>query len=132
MAKIVSVLESTKKKLGLEKDYLAFDEDVISHIAVAINTLEQLGVLVPGVHEVEDYDYTWDELLGGDRRLNTVKSYIFLKVKTLFDPDQSGFLVTARNEQLKEMEWRLMTTVDTPVLDIEFPTRNALSDLSEL
>lgn len=132
MAQIESVLESTKKKLGLAKDYVAFDEDVLSHIGVAINTLEQLGVFAPGVHSVEDYDYTWEQLLNGDGRLNMVKSYIYLKVKTLFDPDQSGFLVTARNDQLKEMEWRLMTTVDTPPLDIAFPNRQPLSDLSEL
>ena len=103
MAQIESVLESTKKKLGLAKDYVAFDEDVLSHIGVAINTLEQLGVFAPGVHSVEDYDYTWEQLLNGDGRLNMVKSYIYLKVKTLFDPDQSGFLVTARNDQLKEI-----------------------------
>lgn len=131
MAQIESVLESTKKKLGLAKDYIAFDEDVLSHIGVAINTLEQLGVFAPGVHSVEDYDYTWEQLLNGDSRLNTVKSYIYLKVKTLFDPDQSGFLVTARNDQLKEMEWRLMTTVDTPPLDIEFPNRQPLSEVVE-
>jgi hypothetical protein len=36
-----------------------------------------------------------------------VKSYVFLKVKQLFDPPQTSYLITATEKQIQELEWRL-------------------------
>jgi hypothetical protein len=104
---ITSILSSTKKSLNLAEDYTAFDDDIIMHINSAFSTLWQLGVGPVGGFMIEDKEPTWDAFLGSDPRLNHVKSYVFLRVKLLFDPPQSGYATSAIKEQIKELEWRL-------------------------
>ncbi len=56
---------------------------------------------------VEDDTATWDDFLGADLRLNNVKTYMYLRVRLLFDPPQTSYLITAVKEQFQEIEWRL-------------------------
>ena|SRR3569833_3161666 len=102
-----SILTSTKKILGIEEDYTAFDFDVITHINAALATLTQLGVGPEAGFMIVDAAGTWDDFLGTDPRLNPVKQYVFLRVKLVFDPPQSSYAVEAMKEQIKEHEWRL-------------------------
>lgn len=104
---ITSILDSTKKSLNLAADYTAFDEDIIMHINSVFSTLCQLGVGPEVGFMIEDKDTTWDAFLGSDPRWNAVKSYVFLRVKLLFDPPATGFGTEAMKEQIKELEWRL-------------------------
>lgn len=104
---ITSILDSTKKALNLADNYTAFDEDIIMHINSVFATLNQLGVGPVQGFMIEDKDPTWDAFLGSDPRLSAVKSYVFLRVKLLFDPPQTGFHTTAIEKQIKELEWRL-------------------------
>lgn len=102
-----SILTSTKKALGLEEDYEAFDPDIIMHINSVFSTLNQLGI-GPGLgFMIEDKEALWDTFLGGDPRLNNVKTYVYLRVRMLFDPPQTGFHTTAMQDQIKELEWRI-------------------------
>lgn len=102
-----SILESTKKILGLEADYTAFDLDIITHINSAFSTLTQLGVGPEAGFMIEDATPTWEAFLGTDPRLNAVKQYVYLRVRMVFDPPQSGYAVSAMQDQIKEHEWRL-------------------------
>lgn len=102
-----SILTSTKKTLNLAEDYEAFDPDVILHINSVFSTLNQLGVGPDVGFMIEDKAPTWDAFLGSDPRLNHVKTYVYLRVRLLFDPPQTGYLVEAIKEQIKELEWRL-------------------------
>ena len=102
-----SILDSTKKILGIDADYTAFDMDIILHINSALATLNQLGVGPEEGFFIEDSSAEWGDLLGDDPRLNQVKSYIYLKVRVVFDPPASSFVLTALNEQIKEHEWRI-------------------------
>lgn len=102
-----SILTSTKKTLNLAEDYEAFDPDVILHINSVFSTLNQLGVGPDVGFMIEDKVPTWDAFLGSDPRLNHVKTYVYLRVRLLFDPPQTGYLVEAIKEQIKELEWRL-------------------------
>jgi hypothetical protein len=102
-----SILTSTKKILGIEADYTAFDFDIITHINSAFATLTQLGVGPEDGFMIEDATPTWDAFLGTDPRLNPVKQYVYLRVRAVFDPPQSSYAVEAMKEQIREHEWRL-------------------------
>ena len=102
-----SILESTKKILGIESDYTAFDMDIIMHINSALATLHQLGIGPEEGFMIEDASAEWGELLDDDPRLNQVKSYIYLKVRVVFDPPTTSFVLAAFEKQIQEHEWRI-------------------------
>lgn len=104
-----SILESTKKVLNLSADYDVFDQDVIMHINSALGTLNQLGIGPSQGFMIEDDSATWAAFLEGDLRLNPVKTYVYLRVRLLFDPPGTSFAITAFEDQIKELEWRLNT-----------------------
>ena len=113
-----SILISTKKILGIAADYTEFDLDVITHINSAFNTLHDLGVGPVEGFAIEDAVAEWGDFLGGDVRLNRVRSYIYLRTRLLFDPPTTSFAITALENQAKEMEWRL-NAVTEPIRPYE-------------
>ena len=102
-----SILDSTKKNLGIAPTDTTFDVDIIMHINSVFSTLEQLGVGPAGGFAIVDDTAVWSDFLGTDHRLNQVKTYMYLRVRLIFDPPQSSYAVTAMQEQIKEHEWRL-------------------------
>jgi len=102
-----SILATTKKALNLADDYTAFDMDIIMHINSVFSDLNQLGVGPDLGFMIEDKEATWDAFLGSDPRLNHVKTYVYLRVRMLFDPPQTGFHVSAMQEQITKLEWML-------------------------
>lgn len=102
-----SILESTKKVLNLSTDYDVFDQDVIMHINSALGTLNQLGIGPSQGFMIENDNATWTAFLEGDLRLNSVKTYVYLRVRLLFDPPGTSFAIAAIQDQIKELEWRL-------------------------
>lgn len=102
-----SILKSIKKTLNLAADYEAFDQDVIMHINSVFSDLYQLGVGPAQGFMIEDEGKTWDEFLGNDLRLNNIKTYVYLRVRLLFDPPTTGFHTKAMEDQIKELAWRI-------------------------
>lgn len=102
-----SILNTTKKLLGLEEEYTPFDVEIITHINSAFSTLNQLGVGPAEGYMIEDAVTTWEDYIGDDKRINMVKSYVGARVRLLFDPPTMGYLVDALKESIKESEWRL-------------------------
>lgn len=102
-----SILNSTKKLLGLAEDYDVFDIDVTMHINSALSTLNQLGIGPAQGFSIEDESTTWAAFLGGDARLNDVKSYVYLRVRLLFDPPGTSFAIASFQEQVNELAWRI-------------------------
>lgn len=102
-----SILISTKKILGVAADYTAFDLDIITHINAAFSTLTQLGVGPAEGFMIEDNTAEWYDYIEDDSQLNAVKTYVFLKVRQIFDPPGTSYLVEAVEKQIRELEWRL-------------------------
>lgn len=102
-----SILKSIKKVLNLGDDYEVFDPDVLMHINSVFSTLHQLGVGPDQGFMIEDDGQTWDAFLGADPRLNNIKTYIYLRVRLIFDPPQTGYHTAAIQDQIKELEWRI-------------------------
>lgn len=107
-----SILISTKKILGLAEDYTAFDLDVLTHINSVFTTLTQLAVGPAGGFFIEDETALWGDFITPEMNLNAVKTYVYLRVRLLFDPPSTAYLVTATQEQIKELEWRLNVQAD--------------------
>lgn len=102
-----SILDSTKKILGLDPEYDVFDVDIISHINSAFFTLNQLGVGPAEGFMILDNTSKWTWFLDGQINLNAVKTYVYLRVRLLFDPPQTSFAISAMEKQIQELEWRL-------------------------
>lgn len=103
-----SILKSTKKILGLAEDYTPFDLDVIIHINAAFSILSQLGIGLDEGFSIEDESKSWGDYGIEDvNQLNLIKTYIYLRVRILFDPPGTSFLLESLNNQIKEYEWRL-------------------------
>lgn len=108
-----SILTSIKKLLGIAEDYTHFDADLIMHINSVFTILTQLGVGPKEGFRIEDELATWNDFLQTDSVLfDSVKSYMHLKVKLLFDPPLSGTVMEAYNRMISEFEWRLNVTAD--------------------
>ena len=107
-----SILTSIKAPLGLAETYAPFDFEIIMHINSALATLNQLGVGPAAGFSIDDKTPVWSDFIGDDKSLNNVKSYIFMKVKVLFDPPATPPLLAAYEKMITEQEWRLRTTAD--------------------
>ena len=106
------ILTAIKKLLGITEEDESFDIDVIIAINSAFMVLNQLGV---GPHEgfmISDSMSTWDEFLLDGKQLEAVKTYVYLKVKLIFDPPSSSTVLEAFQRQISEYEWRLNVAVD--------------------
>ena len=102
-----SILNSVKKKLGLAPDYTEFDDDIIIDINTVLAALVQMGIGPQEEgYEITDENNVWSEFLESDKKLNMVLTYVYLRVRLLFDPPQSGTLIDSINAQIKEFEWR--------------------------
>lgn len=101
-----SILSSTKKTLGISASYTVFDQDIIMHINSVFALLNQLGLGPDEGFFIIDENDIWSDF-ESDVRLNTIKSYVYLRVRLLFDPPTTSFLLSAVQEQIKELEWRM-------------------------
>jgi hypothetical protein len=104
---IPSILNSVKMNLGLTEDYDVYDASLTLYINAVFSTLHQLGVGPEDGFEITGPSEEWDDLLEGDKRYNSVKSYVTLRVRLLFDPPQTSFLDAAFDRQIKELEYRI-------------------------
>ena len=107
-----SILNTIKKMLGLDADYDAFDTDIIVNINMVFNILHQLGVGPDEGFVITGDTETWSDYLDNTLKLEMVKTYIYLKVKKIFDPGTSSALNAAIDDQIKELEWRINVQVD--------------------
>jgi hypothetical protein len=115
-----SILTSTKKVLGIAEEYTAFDVDILMHINSVFSTLQQLGVGPAEGYVIEDDSPTWSDFLGDDPRYNTVRSYVYLRVRMLFDPPGTSYLIESLRKQAEQMEWRMNVAAEELVYEDPF------------
>jgi hypothetical protein len=107
-----SILTSTKKLLGLADDYTEFDVDIIMHINSAFATLNQLAVGPTNSLFIEDKTTNWETFIEGQANINSVKSYVYFKVRLAFDPPATSFAITSMENMAKELEFRLNVVME--------------------
>ena len=107
-----NILDSIKKLLGIDEADLNFDQELIMHINSVFMVLNQLGIGPVGGFKISSNEEVWTDFVGTRLDLESVKSYIYLKVRLLFDPPQNSFLVGSIEKQIEENEWRLQVQVE--------------------
>ena len=116
------ILEDIKQLLGIGRDDVSFDTELTMHINSVVTILTQLGA-APEDGIIIAPDTEWEALVGERKDLEIIKSYIYMKVRLLFDPPQNSFLVKSIDDQCKEYEWRIevqsspSTTAPDPFID---------------
>jgi hypothetical protein len=113
-----SILTSIKKLLGITEDYEHFDTDIIMHINSVFMILTQLGVGPSEGFVITDKKAQWSDFIDDESQtlMMGVRSYMYMRVKLLFDPPQSGIVTDMMNKQINEFEWRLNVLVEpTPI-----------------
>ena len=109
-----SILTSIKKMLGIAEEYTHFDPDIIMHINSVFMTLTQLGVGPSEGFYIEDDMTEWDEFIPDPTKLQAVKTYMYLKVRLVFDSSSLGSATLAAYErQIQELEWRLNVSAES-------------------
>jgi hypothetical protein len=114
-----SILQSTKKVLGLAPEYTVFDLDITTHINAVFSTLAQLGVGPTAGFMIIDNTAVWEDFDVPTNQLNSVKTYVPLKVRMYFDPPTTSFLIEALTKLIGELEWRLNLFRELDIVYVE-------------
>ena len=119
-----SILTSIKKLLGIVEDYTQFDTDIIIHINSAISILTQLGVGSSDGFSITDKRATWRDFVGDSSIsiLSMSKTFIYMKVRLIFDPPQSSAAIESLKQLIDEMSFRITVAVETKNKEEEFPS----------
>ncbi len=117
-----SILTSTKKMLGIVEAYEHFDADLIMHINSVLSILTQMGVGPSEGFTIKDKTAMWTDFIPEGSKMESVKSYVYMKVRLIFDPPQSSSVMEAMKSMISELEWRLYVQADP--IDTEEENQN--------
>lgn len=107
-----SILSDIKKLLGLPDEYMVFDSDIIININSCLYTLKQIGVPIKDDFIINGYEQKWNDMTDA-KCIDIIKTYIYLKVKEIFDPPSSSIVAEAYRRTISELEWRISCSVDS-------------------
>ena len=113
-----SILTSIKAMLGITEQYTHFDAELIMHINSAFSILTQIGVGPSAGFSIQDSYATWTDFMETDSRLELVKTYMFKKVKFMFDPPDRSVIASAMEREIAEYEFRLSVAAEEVASDI--------------
>ena len=108
-----NILSSIKKLLGIPTEETAFDSDIIMHINSVFMILNQLGVGPTNGFTISDDYALWSDFIPDGQNLELVKSYMYMKVRLMFDPPSSSAVLSAMEKSISEFEWRLNVQAET-------------------
>lgn len=106
-----SILTSIKKLLGIPEEQTHFDPDIIVHINTVLGIVNQLGAGADGF-TISDKNALWSEFIPDDSKLEMIKTYVYQKVKLMFDPPLNSAVTGSLDRSIAELEWRINSEVD--------------------
>lgn len=106
-----SILVTVKKLLGLDADYNAFDTDIILHINSVFMVLNQLGVGPTSPFTISGRSETWSNF-SSTTDVEALKTYMYIRVRLLFDPPDKSFVLDSYQKILQELEWRMIVQTE--------------------
>ena len=110
-----SILNDIKSLCGVPEDGLDFDTALILHCNTVFAGLAQMGLGPSTGFYIIDSTWNWSDLIEGQVNLHNVKSYVYLKVKLLFDPPANATLISSMKEQIDELEWRIRMELESTI-----------------
>ena len=110
--KMDSILTSVKKIIGISEEDESFDTDLIMHINSVLMILNQLGVGPEDGFSITDKSAVWTDVIGDNKLIEAVKTFVGLKVRLIFDPPTSSAVLDSINKTISELEWRINVMVE--------------------
>lgn len=110
--KMDSILTSVKKIIGISEEDESFDTDLIMHINSVLMILNQLGVGPENGFSITDKSAVWTDVIGDNKLIEAVKTFVGLKVRLIFDPPTSSAVLDSINKTISELEWRINVMVE--------------------
>ena len=113
--KLDSILDSIKDSLNIQTEDTNFDSQIIMLINSAFAKVHQVLSGQESVFSISDKSALWTDFTTDDG-LNFVKTYIYSKVKLVFDPPSTAAFLEALKQQITEYEYMLSiyVTINTP------------------
>ena len=102
-----SILYTIKQMLGITKEQTEFDTDIIIHINSVLNILHQLGGCKDWIN-IDGPSVSWDDIITDMEKASMIKTWVYLKVKLLFDPPLNSTVISAMERQISELEFRIL------------------------
>ncbi len=119
-----SILTSIKKLLGIAEEYTHFDADLIMHINSVFSILTQIGVGPAEGFSIKDESSVWSDFVPEKSKWELIKSYMYMKIKFLFDPPLNSAVIESANRIISELEWRILVAADSEKTIEEEEIRN--------
>ena len=120
-----SILLSVAKYIGLPEGYSVFDPDLIMAINAELSTLAQIGAVPNTGFVITGSDETWSDLFdaaeaeGGlpntRNSVQFVKEFVYIRVKMVFDPPQSSFVLKSLEDKANELMFRIIVATEQPI-----------------
>lgn len=107
-----SILTSIKKLLGPEENQTQFDPDIIMHINTVFADLNQLGAGPEDGFAITDKTEKWTDFISDPKKFQNIKTYMYLRVKLVFDPPESSAVIASMEREINKLEWRINAAVD--------------------
>ena len=107
-----SILDTIKKMLGIYPEDTAFDDELVIHINGAIADLTHVGGGPLEGFSITDRSNTWSEFTTDQTLANEAKTYVYCKVRLIFDPPSNSFVVDSINKTKDEAQWRVYMIAD--------------------
>lgn len=106
-----SILNTVKKLLGIPQDVDDFDNDLIVYINTVFSMVNQMGIGPLKCYKITNASDKWSDF---DNRLDMedFKTYMYLKVKMLFDPPANNQIMESYNKVIQELEFRIHSLWD--------------------
>ena len=110
-----SILESTKSSLGV--CYNEYDPDLIMYINASLADLTIAGAGPKSGFRITGTNETWEQFCDDTTALALIKQYVTLKVKSLFDPPTSSFVLQAIQDSANDTLYKINLKLDCPPAD---------------
>lgn len=106
------ILDDIRAMLGPDTDTV-FDTDLLIHINTFLSDMTQVGI-GPSGGMIVDKNTTWAQFITNSILLPQVRTYVYLKVKLVFDTSSmTSYAINALNDQAKELIWRLQVWAES-------------------
>lgn len=110
-----SILTSIKKQLGIMETDTHFDPDIIMYINTELAILNQIGVGPEKGFMIKDAASSWNEFVEDETLLGLVTSYIYVKVRLIFDPPTSSAVIESMKRTAESLEWRILVAAELAI-----------------
>ena len=102
-----SILMSIKRLLNVDPEDMDFDTQIGMFINEEFMTLHQLGIGPDEGFHVSDADTKWTDFSDDKTLLDTLKTYVYYRVRMVFDPPASSIVADSYNARIAELQFRL-------------------------